>query len=265
MVAKLHNCNLPNDQTEDVMQTLNKVLEIHGDEYRFPKTVATFVDRDPLKALSTDGIKHYAACPSCHHLSDIKSNPTEEAKTCNQPLKGVVFKIFRMSFAPLSISGWAGWSRRQDMFSVSFRPIIRSGFCLNRSLPRCSCMISPSIISWNRWLGWTSYLHRRQHFAHATKAASRLWHRTDLLDDSLLSIHRLRDHVVVQTMRQWAITIELDLWSPQPVFAMRTGHSISDRTQMNSSSKHQQKQLFWTSVRGWTEHGIPLLRKASLR
>ena len=74
------------------MDTLNQLLQLHGDEFRFPKSVPTFLNRSPLEAFSAEGVKHHAVCPSCYHLSSIKSNPTDETRVCNPPLIGAGFK-----------------------------------------------------------------------------------------------------------------------------------------------------------------------------
>ena len=100
MVLKLHNDNLPNEQAESVMESLNKVLEIQGDQYRFPKTIKTFMERSPLRAHSAVGITHYAVCPSCHHLSspsdipvlDQNEDPSQDVIECKRSLHQVAYK-----------------------------------------------------------------------------------------------------------------------------------------------------------------------------
>lgn len=74
------------------MKTLNQLLQLHGDEFRFPKSMATFRDRNLLEVFSERGITHYAVCPSCYHLSNIISEPTQEDMTCNQPLRNAGYK-----------------------------------------------------------------------------------------------------------------------------------------------------------------------------
>ena len=49
------------------MKLLKQVLEIHDDEYRFPKAIATLLSRSPLEAFNADDTKHHALCPSCQH------------------------------------------------------------------------------------------------------------------------------------------------------------------------------------------------------
>ena len=88
----MHNNNIPNLQVESYMQDLNEALEIQGDEFRFPKTVATLLKRSHLHTMSSDGIKYYAVCPVCHHLSDQKEHPTADDIECNQSLIGAPYK-----------------------------------------------------------------------------------------------------------------------------------------------------------------------------
>ena len=88
----MHNNNIPNHQVDSYMQDLNEALEIQGDEFRFPKTVATLLNRSHLHTMSSDGIKYYAVCPVCYHLSDQKEQPTANDIECNRNLIGAPYK-----------------------------------------------------------------------------------------------------------------------------------------------------------------------------
>lgn len=77
-------------------------------------------------------------------------------------LNGAVCTRLRILATWCLTCGCGGCSRSCEMFSVSVRPMMRSGLCVSRSLPGSSCKISPSIKSSNRRLVSISYLSSGQ-------------------------------------------------------------------------------------------------------
>ena len=76
MVTLLNNRNVERRNTEMVMECLNHVLELNNDDYRFPKSMATFLKHSNLTTFSQEGIRYYAVCPKCHKLSLVKDKPS---------------------------------------------------------------------------------------------------------------------------------------------------------------------------------------------
>ena len=74
------------------MEKLNELLRLHGDEFRLPKSVATFKERNSLQLFSAEGIKNYAVCPSCHDLTSIKKKHVINEMVCNRSLVGAIYK-----------------------------------------------------------------------------------------------------------------------------------------------------------------------------
>ena len=73
------------------MECLNHVLELNNDDYRFPKSMATFLKHNNLTTYSQEGIKYFAVCSKCHKLSLVKENPSEEDITCFADLTNAAY------------------------------------------------------------------------------------------------------------------------------------------------------------------------------
>ena len=73
------------------MECLNHVLELNNDDYRFPKSMATFLKHNNLTTYSQEGIKYFAVCTKCHKLSLVKENPSEEDIICFADLTNAAY------------------------------------------------------------------------------------------------------------------------------------------------------------------------------
>ena len=74
-----------------MMESLNQLLVLHGDDFRLPKSMSTFLRRSPLESFSAIGTKHYAVCPTCHQLSSLKSKPDISQISCDRPLQQAAY------------------------------------------------------------------------------------------------------------------------------------------------------------------------------